>query len=202
MKKLFTLLLLFCLFSQAFTQVSHPATPGLKGNGQVFYSETFGWGNPADEKGWTAPPGFYMEDPGDTGYNWHWWPNDSLVDSKYTREPPLRSTTAENGNLCLFLSRYNEFIPDPRTDVNNSVVFPPFDCTTHGTVVVNYETSFMCYEDNSTWKMLLEVTVDNWLHSAQYDVSFGVNHKGRPDKTTPGKPTIHLKTTPNQSISM
>ncbi|MFA6128962.1 MAG: T9SS type A sorting domain-containing protein [Bacteroidales bacterium] len=189
MKKLFTLALAFCLISQAFAQVKQPATPGLKGNGQVFYLETFGWENPSDAKGWTAPAGFYMQDPDDIGYNWHWWPNDSLVDSKFTKEPPLRSTTAENGTLCLFLSRYNEFV-DPRVDVNNSVVFPMMDCSSHSTVVVSYETSFMCYEDNSTWKMLLEVTVDNWLHSAQYDVSFGVNHKGRPNKVVAGQPAI------------
>jgi len=189
MKRLSTLVLGLCLISQAFSQLNPPATPGLKGSGLVFFTETFGWENPADPKGWTAPPGFYMEDPGDIGYNWHWWPNDSIVDSKYTREPPLRSTTAENGTLCLFLSRYNEFL-DPRIDVNNSVVFPMMDCSTHSSVVVSYETSFMCYEDNSTWKMLMEVTVDNWLHSAQYDVSFGVNHKGRPNKVVAGQPAI------------
>lgn len=192
MKKLPTLLLILCLVSQAFAQVSQPATPGLKGNGQVFYLETFGWGNPADDKGWTAPAGFYMIDPDDNGFNWHWWPNDSLVDLQFTREPPMRSTTAENGSLCLFLSKFNELTPSSErgTNVNNSVVFPVIDCSTHGTVVVSYETCFMCYDANSTWKMLMEVTVDNWLHSARYDVSFGVNHKGRPDKTTPGKPAI------------
>ncbi len=188
MKKTFTLILLLCLASQVFVQSQD--IPGTKGNGQVFFLETFGWGNPSDPKGWTAPEGFYLEDPLDIGYNWHWWPNDSLVDSKYTREPPLRSTTAENGTLCLFLSKYNEFMPDPRTDVNNSVVFPKIDCSSHGSVIVSYETSFMCYEDNNTWQMLMEVSVDDWVHSAQYDVSFGVNHKGRPDKTTPGKPAV------------
>ncbi len=190
MKKTFTLILsIFVLGLMMAHAQTNPSTKGLKGNGQVFYLETFDWGNPADAKGWTAPAGFYMEDPTDIGYNWHWWPNDSLVDSKYTKEPPMRSTTAANGNLCLFLSKYNEFL-DPRIDVNNSVVFPVMDCSTHGSVIVSYETCFMCYEDNSTWKMLLEVSVDNWLHSAQYDVSFGVNHKGRPDKTLPGQPAI------------
>lgn len=190
MKKLFTLLLVLCLISQAFAQVPPPTTPGLKGNGQVFYLQTFGWENPADAKGWTAPAGFYMEDPTDIGFNWHWWGNDSLVAAAYTKEPPMRSTTAENGSLCLFLSRYNEFT-NPRLMVNNSVVFPVFDCSSHGTVVVNYETCFMCYDANSTWKMLMEVSVDNWVHSATYDVSFGVNHKGRPNETTPGVPAIY-----------
>jgi hypothetical protein len=49
----------------------------------------------------------------------------------------------------------------------------------------------MCYNDNTYWQMLLEVSTDNWVHSAQYDVSFGVKHKGRPNNTTPGKPAIY-----------
>lgn len=189
MKKLFTLFICLCLVSQAFTQILQPSAHSLKGNGLVFYQETFDWGDPTDPSGWKQPAGFTQEDPNDTGYRWQWWPNDSVVDSKYTREPPMRSTTADNGSLCLFLSKYNEFL-DPRIDVNNSIVFPPFDCSAHGTVVVSYETCFMCYEDNNTWEMLLEISTDNWLHSAKYDVSFGVNHKGRPDKTLPGKPAI------------
>ncbi|MFA5816515.1 MAG: T9SS type A sorting domain-containing protein [Bacteroidales bacterium] len=190
MKKLSTLLLVLCLISQAFAQVGQPATPGLKGNGQVFYLETFGWENPADAKGWTAPAGYYMIDPKDIGYNWHWWPNDSLATSRLTKEPPMRSTTAENGNLCLFLDRYNDGL-DPRVDVDNSIVFPPIDCSSHGSVIARYETCFMNYNWAGTWQMLMEVSVDNWVHSAQYDVSFGVGHKGRPNNTTPGKPAIY-----------
>ena len=161
-------------------------TPGLKGDGKVFYSETFGWGNPADPKGWTAPAGFYFLDPKDIGYNWHWWPNDSLI-TRGTKEPPMRSTTGANGSLCLFLDRFNEDVV-PKIVADNSVVFPPVNCSSHGSVIVRYETCFMCYNSNNTWQMLMEVSVDNWVHSAQYDVSFGVGHKGRPNKTTPGKP--------------
>ena len=79
MKKLSTLLLVLCLVSQAFSQGNQTTNPRLKGNGQVFFTETFGWENPADPKGWTAPAGFYMLDPNDNGFNWHWWGNDSLI---------------------------------------------------------------------------------------------------------------------------
>ncbi|TSA37614.1 MAG: T9SS C-terminal target domain-containing protein [Porphyromonadaceae bacterium] len=190
MKKTPTLLLVLCLISQAFAQVSQPVTPGLKGNGQVFYLETFGWENPADAKGWTAPAGFYMSDPKDIGYNWHWWPNDSLVTSRLTKEPPMQSTTAANGNLCLFLDLYNDG-KDPRIDVDNSITFPPIDCSSHSSVIVSYETCFMDYNDYIYWQMLLEVSTDNWVHSAQYDVSFKVKHKGRPNNTSPGIPAIY-----------
>ena len=188
MKKLPTLILVFCLISQAFAQVTQPETPGLKGSGQVFYLETFGWENPADPKGWTPPPGFYMSDPKDIGYNWHWYPNDSLVTTWITKEPPMRSTTAANGNLCLFLDRYNDG-KTTRIDLDNSITFPPIDCSAHSSVIVSFETCFMVYIVNDLWRMLLEVSTDNWVHSAQYDVSFGVKHKDRP-AIIPGKPGI------------
>lgn len=72
MKKLFTLFLGLCIAVQMFAQSGTPATKGLKGNGQVFFLETFGWENPADPRGWTAPAGYYQLDPTDNGYLWHW----------------------------------------------------------------------------------------------------------------------------------
>jgi hypothetical protein len=164
-------------------------TPGTKGNGQVFFSQTFGWENPSDPKGWTAPAGYSFEDPTDIGFNFAWWGNDSLNDYQFTREPPMRSTTAENGNLLLFLSRYN-LMNDPRVPVNNTVVFPVIDCSAHSSVVVSYETCFMNYDDPLYYDMVLEVTVDNWVHAAQYDASFGMGWKARPNFNTPGTPAI------------
>ncbi|MFH0761912.1 MAG: T9SS type A sorting domain-containing protein [Bacteroidota bacterium] len=162
------------------------AQGSLKGNGQVFFTETFDWENPDDPKGWTAPPGYYMMDPTDNGYNWHWYPNDSLI-AQWVKEPPMHSTTAENGSLTLFADKYNEY-KDPTIPLDNSIGFPPIDCSSHGSVIVRYETVFMNY--STGWKMLFEVSVDNWTHSAQFDVGFGCGHKGRPNNTQPGIPAI------------
>ena len=164
-------------------------SPGTKGNGQVFFSETFGWENPSDPKGWTAPAGFYFEDRADTGFNFVWWPNDSINDYKYTREPPMKSTTAGNGYLLLFLSQYN-VLNDPRISVDNSVVFPPIDCSSHSSVVVSFESCMMSYDDHGNYDMWLEISVDNWVHSARYDCSFGANWKQRPLLNPPGIPAI------------
>jgi hypothetical protein len=38
--------------------------------------------------------------------------------------------------------------------------------------------------------MFLEVTVDNWVHSASYSVNFGAGHKDRPLDYPKGKPAI------------
>ena len=186
MKQLFTLILSFCFAIQVFAQATIPASGGLKGNGQVFFLQTFGWEDAADAKGWKAPAGYYFLDPTDNGYNWHWYPHDSLV-AQWVKEPPFESTTALNGSLTLFADKYNEY-KNPTIALDNSVGFPPMDCSSHSSVIVRYETVFMNY--SSGWKMLLEVSIDNWVHSAAFDVGFGCGHKGRPNNTAPGVPAI------------
>ncbi len=188
MKKLLFLMLLSAMINLSFAQSgSLSSSPPLKGNGEVFFLETFDWGDPSSERGWTLPEGYYMEDPTDNGFNWHWWGYDSLVTPNLTREPPMESTSAQDGSLCLFADLYNLGY-SPRLNVDNSIVFPPFDCSSRSSVVVRYETCFMNYDDY--FDMLLEITVDDWVHSAQYDVGFGALHKGRPNQTAPGVPAI------------
>ncbi len=158
----------------------------LKGNGETFYKTTFDWGNPADEKGWTAPEGFTMEDPDDIGYNFHWYPNDSLI-SEWTREIPWQSSSKEDGHLALFLGMYTGY-DENYSDVNNSIVFPLFDCSDKSSVIVRYETSFMCY--SSGWDMLVEVSNDDGVHWAAYDAGFSCGHKDRPDDISTGQVAI------------
>ncbi len=101
MKSLYYLLLLAGLLTFSET---HAQTPGTKGNGKVFYSETFGWENTADLKGWTAPAGFYFLDPKDQGTNFGWWKGPFVTPG--TQDPMLQSTTKDNGCLALFMELY------------------------------------------------------------------------------------------------
>ena len=181
MKK-FTLLLAF-LGLMVFS--SNAQTNSLKGDGEVFYSTTFDWGNPDDEKGWTAPDGFYFEDRVDNGYNFHWWPNDSMI-SEFTLEPPFQSTSKDDGHLSLFACLYNNFL-ETRIGLDNSVVFPTLDCSEHSSVVVRFETNFMQYSPASDG-MLLEVSNDDGVHWAAYNCGFGTGHKDRPNDVAPGEP--------------
>ncbi len=185
MKKVFTLIMLlsFVCFSLTMGQNST-----LKGNGEVFYSTTFDWANAADEKGWTAPEGFYMVDPDNNGFNWHWWPNDSL-NAEWTFEPPFQSLTKEDGHLCLFANLYNNFTAlGDLIPVNNSVVFPTLDCSNHSSVIVRYLTNFMGYSNG--WEMFLEVSNDAGVHWAAYDARFNCGHKDRPNDIAPGESTL------------
>lgn len=183
MRKFTLLLALAGLFAVASAQAQ---TPGTKGDGQIFFTETFGWENPADDKGWTAPAGFYFLDPTDIGFNFVWWPGDKGFVSKLTQDPPLNSTTKANGCLALFLEEYNQG-GDLTTGVDNSVGFPTLNCSTHSSVIVRYETHFMAYSVADMW---LEVSVDNWVHSANYKVNFGCGHKDRPADKPKGEPAL------------
>jgi hypothetical protein len=165
---------------------SYSQSNTLKGNGEVFYHTTFDWENPADEKGWTAPEGFYFEDPDDTGYNWQWYPNDSLH-AQFVNEPPMGSSSPEDGHLALQLNLYNNFL-DPRTNVNNAVVFPIMDCSEHSSVIVRYETQFMSYSTTSGMEML--ISNDAGVHWATYNVGFGGGHKARPNGVAAGDVAI------------
>ncbi|MCX6226528.1 MAG: T9SS type A sorting domain-containing protein [Bacteroidia bacterium] len=186
MRKFTLLLAIAVLFAAATAQAQ---TPGTKGSGQVFFSETFGWENTADPKGWTAPTGYYFLDPQDIGTNFVWWPGNKGFVNVYTQDPPLNSTTKANGFMGNFMEEYN-WRTGIRTevDVNNSMGFPTFDCSMHSTVVASFETHFMNYESLSY--MFLEISVDDWVHSASYSTQFGCKHKDRPLDKPPGEPAL------------
>lgn len=188
MRKFTLLLVMAGLFAATAAQAQ---MPGTKGNGQVFYSETFGWENPADEKGWTAPAGYYFLDPLDIGYNFVWWPAGLGFVDRLTQDPPLNSTTKDNGCLALFVERYNQG-GLLTVNLDNSVVFPTIDCSQHSSVVVRYQTHFMAYCAylNLRAEMYLEVSVDDWVHSASYSVNFGCGHKQRPLDKPKGEPAL------------
>jgi len=185
MKKIFTLSFVV-LGMLMFLGQSTYAQKSLKGNGEVFYSTTFDWADPTNEQGWTAPEGFTFQDPDDIGFNWHWYPNDSLI-SLFVSEPPSQATSREDGSLCLFLNRYNEG-NDPRIDVNNGIQFPTMDCSSHSSVILRYETNFMAYSTTAGMEIL--VSNDAGVHWASFAAGFGNGHKARPNGIAAGEVTV------------
>ena len=161
-------------------------TNKLKGDGQVFFYEDFDWENPDDPKGYTLPDGYYLEDPDDSGYNWMWMPNDSII-AEFTAEPPFQSSSKGNGHLGLPLNLYNNY-KDPRTVVNNSIVFPTFDFSDKTSVVLRFETHFMNGGDGANE---VHISNDAGVHWAVFDCGFGTLHKDRPNDASPGQPVIY-----------
>ncbi len=142
----------------------------LKGGGDIFWEEQFDWGDSTSGIGWYLPNDWSIEDPGDTGYNWH-WSNDSLIGS-FTNEAPLNSTSSHNGFLALNLGGYNQDFSDYNDfkAVDNSIVSPKIDCSDHASVLVRVEQNFRYW---STSIQLFEVTNDNGVHWATFDMEMG-----------------------------
>ena len=141
-----------------------------KGGGDIFWEEQFDWGDSTSEIGWFLPEGWILEDPTDIGYNWH-WANDSLIGA-YTGEAPLQSTSVENGFLALNLGGYNQDFLDYNDfkSVDNSITSPKIDCSAHSSVLVRVEQNFRYW---STSVQLFEVTNDNGVHWATFDMEMG-----------------------------
>ena len=162
-----------------------------KGDGEVFYRETFDWGDTTNERGWTLPDGFYFEDPLDNGFNWHWWPNDSLIADR-TEEPPFRSTSAADGHLCLFANLYNNYVVAPEyNSINNSIVFPPIDCSEHSSVILQFENTFSNYGPagllKGYWRNYIEISSDYGVHWAAFRAGQNAKSSARPNDIGPGE---------------
>ncbi|MBT5427065.1 MAG: hypothetical protein HOK84_12770, partial [Bacteroidetes bacterium] len=58
-----------------------------KTEGEVFFSETFDFGDPSAERGWTLPEGWQIVDEGDNGTYWEWRAGTDSIKGNYTFEP-------------------------------------------------------------------------------------------------------------------
>jgi len=163
-------------------------------NPNVFFRETFNWGNPSDPKGWTMPSGFSVTDPLDNGYTWHWWPDDSMNCSWMT-EPPFKSTSRTDGHLALFAALYNNYrILSDLKPISSSINFPAIDCSSHNSVILHFETNFVNrgYQgtQNGMWQCMVEVSPDDGIHWNSFNAGFGIVGGSRPNDIGPGESTM------------
>jgi hypothetical protein len=169
MKRLLLLALIGLTGLASFAQ-----THRLKGNGQIFWEEHFNWENPADDKGWTAPAGWKIEDlsADDNGFVWV-WTKDSMQGPFARRDGGyiLNSTTRENGFLAIDLDRLNA--GRAYTDMlyaNSSITLPLMNFSTHPSVIMSLEQMFKYF---NTPRMVIEVSHDNGGHWAEFDLKMG-----------------------------
>lgn len=179
--------------SSSLTQNIPPINTPLKGGGDVFWKEEFNWGDPTMPLGWRLPAGWKLEDPTDIGYNWHWATD--TIKGFYTNEPPIKSSSQQNGFLALNLDGYNSDIGNYNQyiAVDNSIVSPKIDCSGHSSVLVRIEQNFRYWSDAD---MIFEVTNDNGVHWASFDMKMGTLYSERVGHVAPGgKVDLYLNTT-------
>ncbi len=148
----------------------------LKGGGDIFWEEQFDWGDSTSGIGWFLPDGWALEDPTDVGFNWQ-WARDSLIGA-YTAEAPMQSTSGANGFLALNMGGYNQDLTDYNDfiSVDNSIISTKIDCSGHSSVLVRLEQNFRYW---SSSVQLFEVTNDNGVHWATFDMEMGTLYNER-----------------------
>ena len=151
----------------------------LKGDGDVFWTESFNWANPDDIKGWTLPEGWEIGEEGeDFGHFWM-WRNDTIRGKYSTISPRTWFETEEDGFFVLPMDEYN-YIDAVSTsnDCNSWFQTPVIDCSDKPSVVFQMKQYFRVCCGSRTQK--LEVTNDGGVHWAEFDLEYGTINNNTP----------------------
>ena len=143
-----------------------------KGDGEVFWTETFNWANPDDIKGWTLPDGWELGEEGeDFGHYWMW--RDDTIGGEFSDiSPRTWFETVEDGFIVLPMDEYNSVDGVVTSnDANSWFQTPKIDCSDKPSVVISLEQYFRTCCGSREMNLL--VTNDDGVHWAQYDLIFG-----------------------------
>jgi hypothetical protein len=185
-------------FSNEQKMLQIPADSKLKGEGEVFFHETFNWKDPSNPRGWSLPAGWQIVEDGDTyGFKWIWRAGTDSIRGRYTFLPGhIYSKTPEDGYLVLPMDEYN-YVDGITTALGSVAWFqlPELDCSTHPTVMLKFRQYFRCnptpdikvYVSNdlgvhwSSYNMVYETKVNNFANNPSpeiniSDVAGGMNH--------------------------
>jgi hypothetical protein len=151
--------------------ISAPAESRLKGEGDVFFSETFNWKDPSSERGWSLPAGWIIKDETDLGTPWVWRAGTDSIKGHLTFEKGHKySKTPEDGFFCFPMDEYN-FIDGVITDKYATTWFqlPSIDCSTRPTVVLKMRQYF---RTNPSVGLTMQVSNDQGSHWATYSLAY------------------------------
>ncbi|MDD2812274.1 MAG: hypothetical protein PHF53_02540, partial [Bacteroidales bacterium] len=159
------------VYSQSVNEMSTtPAT--IKGGGDVFWSETFDWEDPADPRGWSYPEGWTVTDGKDLG-NVFVWMGDTVPGTYGRTAPPTFFATKDDGFLALPMDYYNTRDGVvTAVGMDATITTPKIDCSDKSSVVIRFSQYFrLCCGD---YNLQMRVTIDGGIRWATYDVRFDV----------------------------
>jgi len=151
--------------------VTGELSKSLKGDGDVFWSTTFDFIDPANPLGWAWPEGWTSQDNTDLGNVWIW--SKDSIKGYFTKLPGVDSYTPEDGWLIIPIDAYN-YRDNVQTGNAADAWFQiaPIDCSSKSSVVVKFYQQFRaCCDD--TYVASLQVSNDDGVHWADYDCRFG-----------------------------
>jgi hypothetical protein len=154
-----------------------PEQATLKGGGDVFWSTSFNWGDPATNT-WTVPEGWTLKDNTDFGNPWMWRSPYDSVGGQFIYQkmgPPRHFATPLDGYMVIPIDEYNfrDGI-ETKNVADTYFMTPPIDCSSKTSVTVKFNQYFRnCCTDTPTLLML--VTNDEGVHWSTYDCNFGLS---------------------------
>ena len=145
----------------------------LKGEGDVFFLETFDWEDPDAPQGWSLPEGWQIVDENDFGHYWQWRAGTDSIKGKFTFEPGhIHSKTPDDGYFVLPMDEYNH-ADGVDTDNGGNAYFqlPSIDCSGKVSVVLKVRQYFRacCGAPD----IQCQVSNDQGVHWANFSLSFG-----------------------------
>ncbi len=160
-------------YGKTSTKVYQEPVKSLKGEGDVFFSETFNWGDPDAPQGYTIPEGWQVVDENDMGHWWVWRAGTDSIKGKYTFEPGhIYSESPEDGYFVFPIDEYNFRDGVQTLDEGNAwVQLPTIDCSSKSSVIMKVNQYFRaCCGAPNIW---VEVSNDLGVHWANFNMAFG-----------------------------
>ena len=191
MKKLYILITLFLFSSMVFGQhlklpekcgpygaetikSTTPQEKSFKGEGDVFYLQTFDFADSDSPVGWSMPDGWTQNDYTDFGHQWVWRAGEDSINGWFTFEKGhAYSETPEDGFWVFPIDEYN-YRDGVRTlnDCDADFQMAPIDCSGRPSVVFRMNQHFRyCCSSSGTVSMF--VSNDQGVHWAEYSMKFG-----------------------------
>jgi len=157
------------------TKVFQKPESKLKGEGDVFFLETFDWEDPSAERGWTLPDGWQIVDENDLGHFWTWRAGTDSIKGMYTFEPGhIYSATPDDGYFVLPMDEYNS-VDGSNLSLGGNAWFqlPTIDCSGKASVILKVNQYFRacCGAPD----VQCQVSNDAGVHWANFQMRFGTN---------------------------
>ena len=190
-------------YSAETTVKTLPPGKQLKGEGDVFYLQTFDFADPSSPQGWSMPEGWIQNDYTEYGHQWVWRAGTDSIRGWFTYEKGhIYSETPDDGFWVFPIDEYN-YRDGVRTlyDCNSDFQMAPVDCSGRPSVIFRMNQHFR-YCCSGSGIVSMYVSNDQGVHWAEFSMKFGatVNNFGpRPrvevniSEVAAGMPDVWIK---------
>jgi hypothetical protein len=163
----------FAPFATEQKKMIFPTGHDLKGEGEVFFKETFDFKDAANPRGWTLPEGWQVVEEGNFGQYWIWRAGTDSIRGKYTFLPGhIYSKSPDDGYWVLPMDEYN-YVDGISTNNagRNWFQLPEINCSTHPSVIFKMSQYFRTCCGSPDVKM--QVSNDLGVHWAEFNMQYG-----------------------------